>query len=149
MKIWVDADACPVGIKEILYKAAERTKLKLILVANKNMRIPRSKYIEFQLVSHGLDIADNEISTKVEPGDIVITGDIPLAARIVEKNAIGINPRGEIYTADNIGERLSTRDFMDSLRSSGVETGGPSALTNKEKQLFANSLDQIITQLAK
>ena len=146
MKIWVDGDACPTVIKEILYKAAERTKLNVILVANRYIKIPKSKYIQFQVVPSGLDVADNEITKNVESGDLVITSDIPLAARIVEKGAIGLNPRGEIYTTGNINERLSTRDFMDILRSSGVETGGPSPISKRDKQLFSNSLDQIITK---
>lgn len=147
MKIWVDGDACPVVIKEILFKAAERTKLYLILVANRKIRIPKSQYIEFRIVPSGLDVADNEISQNVESGDLVITADIPLAAKIVEKGAFGLNPRGEMYSAENIRERLSTRDFMDTLRSSGIETGGPAALTKKDRQLFANSLDRAINKL--
>jgi len=149
MNIWVDGDACPAIIKEILYKAAERTKLPLILVANRTIKIPKSEYIRFQIVPAGLDVADNEIANKVEAGDIVITADIPLAARIVEKGAVGINPRGEIYTTDNISERLSTRNFMDMLRSSGVETGGPPAISKRGRQLFANALDQTISKLKK
>ena len=144
MRIWVDADACPVAIKEILYKAAERTKIQVTLVANRALRIPRSRYIDFLKVSSGLDMADNEISARVAAGDLVVTSDIPLAASIVEKGAVGINPRGELYSAENIREKLSARDFMDSLRSSGVETGGPPALSNKEKQAFANGLDRWI-----
>ena len=149
MKIWVDGDACPAVIKEILYKAAERTKVKVIVVANRNVTIPTSKHIRFQIVPSGLDVADNEIAKSVEPGDLVVTSDIPLAARIVEGGAVGLNPRGEVYTKDTISERLSTRDFMDMLRSAGVETGGPSALSTKDRQLFANSLDQIITKFKK
>ena len=149
MKIWVDADACPVVIKEILYKAAERTKLKLLLVANRKIRVPKSQYIESQIVPSGLDVADNEIVKNVESGDLVVTSDIPLAARIVEKGATGLNPRGEIYTTENISERLSARDFMDILRSSGIETGGPSAISKRDRQLFANSLDQTINKSKK
>ena len=147
MKIWVDADACPAVIKEILYKAAERTCTSLILVANRSIRIPKSKYIEFLKVDLGLDVADNKIADKIEPGDLVITADIPLASKIVEKGGLGINPRGEMYTPENIREILSNRDFMDVLRSSGVETGGPPPLTNRDKQAFANSLDQILAKL--
>lgn len=146
MKIWVDADACPVVIKEILYKAAERTKVQTILVANKRFRIPHSKFIEFRLVPAGADVADSLIHENVAVGDLVITGDIPLAAKIVAKKAVGLNPRGELYTAENIGERLSARDFMDDLRANGIETGGPSALTKKDKQQFANSLDREINK---
>ena len=146
MKIWVDADACPVVIKEILYKTAERTKLKIILVANRKIKVPKSQYIEFQIVPPGLDVADNEIEKNVEPGDLVVTSDIPLAARIVKKGATGLNPRGEIYTTENVSERLSARDFMDILRSSGIETGGPSAISKRDRQLFANSLDKTINK---
>jgi uncharacterized protein YaiI (UPF0178 family) len=146
MKIWVDADACPVVIKEILYKAAERTELQLILVANTFLRVPRSPFVRFIHVAKGPDRADNEIADNAEPEDIVITADIPLAARIVEKGGLALNPRGEVYTEDNIKERLSTRDFLENLRMNGVETGGPSALTAQDKQVFANKLDQILTQ---
>lgn len=146
MKIWVDADACPGVIKDILYKAAERARLQLILVANGHFRIPKSSFITFLHVRQGLDIADNEIVNKLESGDLVITSDIPLAARVVEKGGLALNPRGEVYTEENIQERLGTRNFLDSLRSSGVETGGPPALNSRDKQAFANSLDQIITK---
>ena len=146
MRIWVDADACPVVIKEVLYKAAQRTQIEMILVANRHIKVPRSTFIRAVLVGQGQDIADNEIAGKVESGDLVITADIPLAARIVEKGAIGLNPRGELYTEENIKERLSTRDFMDSLRSNGIETGGPSAMGASDKQTFANSLDRILTR---
>ncbi|MCI5136847.1 MAG: YaiI/YqxD family protein [Candidatus Electrothrix sp. AR1] len=145
MKIWVDADACPVVIKEILYKAAERTRLQLILVANTRFQAPKSSFITFIHVHQGPDVADDEIVKRANPEDLVITADIPLAARIVEKGGLALNPRGEIYTEENIKERLSTRDFLDSLRASGVETGGPSALNARDKQTFANSLDQILT----
>lgn len=146
MKIWVDADACPTVIKEILYKAAQRTKLNLIIVANRQFRIPKNQFIQFRKVSSGLDVADNEIAKNVESEDLVITSDIPLAAKIVGKGAFGLNPRGEIYTTENISERLSTRDFLDALRSSGVETGGPSAITKRDRQSFANSLDQMLNK---
>ena len=146
MKIWVDADACPIPIKEILYKTAERTQLHVILVANRKFRIPKSKYIQFRIVPAGLDGADNEIIKNVVSGDLVITSDIPLAAKIVEIGAFGINPRGEIYTTENVSERLSTRDFMDILRSSGVATGGPPPLSKRERLLFANSLDKTISK---
>ena len=146
MKIWVDADACPVIIKEILYKAAERTELQLILVANAFLRVPRSPFIRFIRVTKGPDKADNEIADNAGSEDLVITADIPLAARIVEQGGRALNPRGEVYTEDNIKERLSTRDFMESLRMNGVETSGPAALTAQDKQLFANKLDQLLTQ---
>lgn len=144
MKIWVDGDACPAVIKEILYRAAERTQLKLIVVANRKIKIPASPFIENRIVPQGLDGADDEIVRNVGLNDLVITSDIPLAARVIEKGGVGLNPRGEMYTADTIGERLSARDFMDMLRSSGVETGGPSVLSKKDRHVFANSLDTII-----
>ncbi len=146
MKIWVDADACPAVIKEVLYKAAKRVNIEMILVANRHIRVPRSAFIRAVQVGKGQDVADNEIAKKVTSGDLVITADIPLAARIVEKGAMGLNPRGELYTEENIKERLSTRDFMDNLRSSGIETGGPSAMGASDKQTFANSLDRILTK---
>ncbi|MEE4166890.1 MAG: YaiI/YqxD family protein [Desulfocapsaceae bacterium] len=146
MKIWVDADACPLVIKDILYKAAERTKLSLILVANKQIGIPKSNYITFIRVQSGPDVADNEIAKNIEPGDLVITGDIPLASKVVGKGATGLNPRGEVYTSETISERLSVRDFMDTLRSSGIETGGPPALTKRDRQSFANALDKILKE---
>ena len=146
MKIWVDADACPVVIKEVLFKAAERTRIQLILVANNHFRIPKSSFIKFLQVPHGLDVADNEIVKKLESGDLVVTADIPLAARVVQEGGFALNPRGEVYTEENVKERLSTRDFLDSLRSSGIETGGPSTLNSRDKQAFANSLDYIITK---
>ncbi len=144
MKIWVDADACPVVIKDILFKAAERTGAQLTLVANKPVRIPSSSYINFFQVSSGLDVADKEIVNRLKAGDLVITGDIPLAAEVVEKGGLALNPRGELYTTENINERLSTRDFMDKLRSNGIETGGPPALSKRDRQSFANHLDQLL-----
>ncbi|HKJ65422.1 MAG TPA: YaiI/YqxD family protein [Desulfopila sp.] len=146
MKIWVDADACPAVIKDIVYKAAVRTQLQVILVANSGLRIPKSRFIALLRVPPGPDEADNEIVKKVEVGDLVITGDIPLAARVVEKGGLALNPRGEIYSQENIAERLSTRDFLDALRSSGIETGGPSALSKRDRQVFANSLDRLLSQ---
>ena len=146
MKIWVDADACPAVIKDILYKAAERTGTILTLVANQFLRTPPSQYIYFVRVSAGLDVADNEIVQKMSAGDLVITADIPLAANVVEKGGYALNPRGEMYTADNIRDRLSMRDFMDTLRSSGIETGGPAALSKKDRQTFANRLDTFLHQ---
>ncbi len=146
MKIWVDADACPVVIKDILYKAAERTKLQLTLVANSSLRVPKSPFIHFIHVPQGPDKADDEIVEQVRPEDLVITADIPLAAQVVKKGGIALNPRGEVYTENNIQERLSTRDFLENLRLNGVETGGPPALTAQDKQVFANKLDQILTR---
>ena len=146
MKIWVDADACPGVIKDILFKAAERTGVQLTLVANHPMRIPRSSYIKFLKVGAGLDVADHEIVKNISAGDLVITADIPLAEEVVEKEAYALNPRGELYSADNIRERLNIRDFMDSLRASGIETGGPPALNQGDRQSFANHLDKILTR---
>lgn len=149
MKIWVDADACPVVIKEILYKAAMRTHTSLLLVANRKMKIPENRYVGFLQVPLGQDGADKRIVEEMDRGDLVITSDIPLAAKVVEKGGLGLNPRGEIYTAENIKERLSSRDFFDSLRASGIETGGPSSLTKRDRQNFANGLDQILTKYKK
>jgi uncharacterized protein YaiI (UPF0178 family) len=146
MKIWVDADACPTVIKEILFKAAERTALALTLVANHSIRIPPSPYISFMQVKSGFDVADDEIVRRVKPGDLVITGDIPLAAEIVEKKALALNPRGELYTESNIRSLLNMRDFMDTMRASGVQTGGPAALNQSDRQAFANQLDKILTR---
>ncbi|MCK5189052.1 MAG: YaiI/YqxD family protein [Methylococcales bacterium] len=146
MKIWVDADACPVVIKEILFKAAERTKVLATFVANHSIRIPPSRYIQFMQVSSGFDVADNEIVKRVEEGDLVITGDIPLAAEVIEKGGNALNPRGELYSVDNIKAILNMRDFMDTLRSSGIDTGGPSALSQSERQAFANHLDKLLAK---
>lgn len=146
MHIWVDADACPAAIKDILFRAARRTSLPLTLVANHGMRIPPSPRISFVLVAAGSDVADNEIVKRLTAGDLVITADIPLAAEVVAKGATALDPRGELYTEENVRARLNVRDFMESLRSSGVETGGPAALTPKDRQNFANQLDTILQQ---
>jgi uncharacterized protein YaiI (UPF0178 family) len=146
MKIWIDADACPVVIKEILYRAAERVPMEVILVANQSLQIPKSRYIKFIQVSQGFDVADNEIVKRLDVGDLVITSDIPLAADVIEKGGIALSPRGELHTTDNIRARLSMRDFMETLRSSGVDTGGPSALNQSDRKAFANHLDKIISQ---
>ena len=148
MHIWVDADACPVVIKEILFKAAQRAKVQMTLVANHTMRIPKSSYIDFLQVTQGFDIADNEIVKRLSSNDLVITADIPLAAEAIENGAIALNPRGELYTTENIRARLNMRDFMDSLRSSGVDTGGPPPLNQKDRQAFANNLDRLLTRYA-
>ncbi|WP_371379486.1 YaiI/YqxD family protein [Thalassotalea aquiviva] len=147
MQIWVDADACPNPIKEIIFRAADRTQTLTTLVANHSLRTPPSKYIRFVQVQNGFDVADNEIVKRVNPGDLVITQDIPLAAEIIALNAIALNPRGERYTKANIGARLNMRDFMDTLRASGVQTGGPASLSAADKQAFANQLDQILAQI--
>jgi uncharacterized protein YaiI (UPF0178 family) len=144
MKIWVDADACPVVIKEILFKAADRTQIPTTLVANHNVRIPPSRYISFMQVSAGFDVADDEIVKRVETGDLVITSDIPLADEVITKKALALSPRGELYTASNIKSRLNIRDFMDTMRASGVNTGGPPALSQSDRQAFANHLDSIL-----
>ncbi len=146
MKIWVDADACPVVMKEILFKAADRTGMLLTLVANRPVRIPRSPCITFVQVSAGFDVADNEIVKRVTAGDLVITGDIPLAAEVVEKGGFVIDFRGELYAEDNIKERLAMRDFMETLRVSGIETGGPAPLGKADRQAFANQLDRLLVK---
>ncbi|MEE8343257.1 MAG: YaiI/YqxD family protein [Gammaproteobacteria bacterium] len=148
MKIWVDADACPVVIKDILFRAAERTGAQLTLVANQPVRIPPSRCITFIQVASGFDVADNEIVKRLSAGDLVITGDIPLAAEVIEKGGYALNPRGELYSADNIKERLTMRDFMDTLRSSGIDTGGPPALSQSDRKSFANHLDKLLTKHA-
>ena len=146
MKIWVDADACPKVIKDILFRVAERTKISVILVANQRLHLPHSEYIEMMQVGAGPDVADDEIALQCAAEDLVITADIPLAARVVKKGAIALDPRGSIYDSNNIGEILNMRDFMDSLRGSGVETGGPKSFGQKERQNFANALDKFIAQ---
>ena len=149
MKIWVDADACPVVIKEILFRAAERTGVKVTLVANQPIRVPASRHIEFVQVSPGFDVADNEIVKRAGSGDLVITADIPLAAEVMENGVHALNPRGELYSTETIRQRLNMRDFMDTLRASGIHTGGPPALTKSDRQSFANRLDQMLTKYAK
>ena len=148
MQIWVDADACPKVIKEILFRAAERRQIQLTLVANKLLYCPPSKVIRAMQVPAGFDVADNRIAELVETGDLVITADIPLAAEVIAKGGHVLNPRGELYTKDSIRERLAMRDFMDVLRSSGVETGGPAALGQKDRQAFANQLDRFLARHA-
>ena len=146
MKIWVDADACPNPIKEILFRAAERSGLALVLVANHEVRIKPSRHISFLRVSAGFDVADNEIVQRLAAGDLVITNDIPLAAEIIDKQALALSPRGELFTADNIKARLSMRDLMESLRSSGIDTGGQAPLNHGDRKAFADQLDRIITR---
>ncbi len=146
MTIWVDADACPNAIKDILFRAAERARVPLLLVANQWLRTPPSPWIRAIQVPSGLDVADTEIVQRCEPDDLVVTADIPLAARVVEKGAAVIDPRGERYTADTIGQRLSMRNFMDELRGAGVVTGGPPPLGPRERQAFANQLDRWLAQ---
>jgi len=148
MKIWVDADACPVVIKEILFRAAERTGVQLTLVANQSVRVPPAPNIKMLQVASGFDVADNEIVRLSATGDLVITSDIPLAAEVIEKGGYALSPRGEMYTTDNIKARLTMRDFMDSLRSSGIDTGGPPALNQGDRQAFANYLDRFLAKHA-
>jgi len=146
MKIWVDADACPVVIKEILFKAAARTGILLTFVANQFLRLPPSPNIKMLKVTSGFDVADNEIVKRLDAGDLVITSDIPLAAEVIEKGGHALSPRGELYTTDNIRARLNIRDFMDTMRSSGINTGGPPALNQRDRQSFANHLDKLLTR---
>ncbi len=146
MTIWVDADACPGVIKEILVRAAERTRTATVFIANRNTSLPNSRYLKSVTVSAGFDVADNEIVRRAEAGDIVITSDIPLAAEVIAKGAQVISHRGELYTKDSIRARLSMRDFMESLRSSGVQTGGPPALELRDRKSFADCLDKLLAQ---
>jgi len=146
MNIWVDADACPVIIKEILFKAADRTGVPLTLVANQPVHVPPSPNIRMVQVASGFDVADNEIVKRAGAGDLVITSDIPLASEVIEKGAHALNPRGEMYTPENIKARLNMRDFMDTMRASGVHTGGPSAFSQSERNAFANQLDRFLTK---
>ncbi|GLR27536.1 YaiI/YqxD family protein [Limnobacter litoralis] len=146
MHIWVDADACPVVIKEILFRAADRASVHVTLVANQFLRIPPSPYIRFVQVQAGFDVADHEIVKRAQPGDLVITADIPLASDAVDKGAMALNPRGELYSAENIKALLTMRDFMDTLRSSGIETGGPAAFSQSDRKNFAGQLDRLINR---
>ena len=146
MKIWVDADACPNVIKEILFRAAERRQIPMTLVANQLIRTPPSRFITALQVPAGFDMADEKIARHLQPGDLVITADIPLAAAVIERGGHALDPRGDFYTPDNIRERLTMRNFMDQLRSSGVDTGGPSRLTQSDRQAFANQLDRFLTR---
>ncbi len=149
MDIWVDADACPVVIKEILFRAAERTEVPVTLVANQPMRVPGSRFITALQVSSGFDVADDEIVKRTAAGDLVITSDIPLAAEVIDKGATALSPRGELYTRENIKGRLNMRDFLDTMRSSGMDTGGPPALSQTDRQQFANHLDRILARAQK
>lgn len=148
MKIWVDADACPLVIKEILFRAADRTRSPMTLVANQAIPIPPSPYIQSIQVAAGFDVADNEIVKRLQAGDLVITGDIPLAAEVIEKGGFALNPRGELYSADNIRSRLNMRDFMETLRASGINTGGPPPLSQSDRKSFADNLDRFLSQHA-
>lgn len=141
MRIWVDADACPRVIKEILFRAAERVGVCTTLVANQPIAVPPSRFVRTLQVGAGFDVADNAIVARLQAGDLVVTADIPLAAEVIAKGGHALNPRGEIYTKDNVRERLNLRDFMETLRSSGVRTGGPAVLDARDRQAFANALD--------
>lgn len=146
MHVWVDADACPVAIKEILFRVAERVKLPLTLVANRLLRVPPSKHIRALRVPMGFDVADRHIVQVTVAGDLVITADIPLAALLVEKSVFVLNPRGELYSADNIRERLAMRDLMEALRGAGVDTAGPAALSQADRQAFARQIDRLLAR---
>ena len=142
MEIWVDADACPAVIKDILYRVAERTQIQVTLVANQLLRVPGSKFIRSVQVPSGADVADAEIVARMDAGDLVVTGDIPLAAQVLEKGGYALNPRGDFYTKDTIAQQLTMRAFMEELRSGGVDTGGPAAFSQSDRQQFANALDR-------
>ncbi|KXJ56212.1 YaiI/YqxD family protein [Neptuniibacter pectenicola] len=146
MHIWVDADACPKVIKEILFRAAERKNVSMTLVANQYMATPPSPLINAVQVPQGFDVADNHIVAKLEEGDLVVTQDIPLASEVIDKKGVAINPRGELYTPENIKQRLSMRDFMETLRNSGVDTGGPNTFNQSDRQAFANQLDRFLAK---
>lgn len=146
MHIWVDADACPLVVKEILFRAAARMRIPLTLVANQPLRIPPSPWIKAIQVPAGFDVADNKIARQMQPGDLVITADIPLAAEVIQKGGHALNPRGEFYTKENIRERLNMRNFLDELRSSGVNTGGPLSFSQGDRQSFANQLDRFLSR---
>ncbi|GAB2879301.1 YaiI/YqxD family protein [Uliginosibacterium flavum] len=146
-RLWVDADASPVVVKEIIFRAATRKQMETILVANQMLRVPASPHIRAVQVPAGFDVADNYIVAQVRVGDLVVTADIPLAAAVIERGASALNPRGELYTVANIRESLSMRDFMESLRSSGVQTGGPAAFSQADRQAFANQLDRLLARI--
>jgi uncharacterized protein YaiI (UPF0178 family) len=149
MHIWVDADACPLAIKQILFRAAERAQIPLTLVANKPLGVPRSRFIRSLQVERGFDVADNEIAKRLAPGDLVITADVPLAADVIAKGGHALNPRGELYTPDNIRERLGIRDLLEKLRETGVHTTGPAPLDQTDRKRFADQLDRFLTRQAR
>ncbi|HZF15313.1 MAG TPA: YaiI/YqxD family protein [Steroidobacteraceae bacterium] len=146
MQIWVDADACPNPIKDILFRAADRTRVRTTLVANKPVRVAASAFLRFLQVDAGFDAADRKIVELLQPGDLVITADLPLAAAAIEKGGVALNPRGELYTAENVRERLSMRNFMDEMRGGGLVTGGPPPLDARDRQAFANQLDRLLAR---
>jgi uncharacterized protein YaiI (UPF0178 family) len=145
-QIWVDADACPKVIKEILYRAADRVSVPVVLVANQPLQLPGSRNIRSVQVVAGFDVADNYIVQHAQAGELVITADIPLAAEVVDKGCLALNPRGELYTEENIRQRLNMRDFMDTLRSSGIDTGGQASFSQADRQAFANQLDRLLVK---
>jgi uncharacterized protein len=142
MHIWVDGDACPVVIKDILFRAADRTATPLTLVANKLLRVPPSANIRSIQVARGFDVADDHIAGEMKPGDLVVTADIPLASQVIDRGGVALNPRGTIYTAENVKEHLAMRNFMEQMRSEGMEAGGPAPFNNSDRQAFANQLDR-------
>jgi uncharacterized protein YaiI (UPF0178 family) len=149
MHIWVDADACPLAIKQILFRAAERSQIPLTLVANKPLAVPRSRFLRSLQVERGFDVADNEIAKRLAPGDLVVTADVPLAADVIAKGGHALNPRGELYTPDNIRERLGMRDLLEKLRETGVQTAGPPPLDQADRKRFADQLDRFLTRQAR
>lgn len=146
MIVWVDADACPAPIKEIVFRAAERTQIETVVVANHAVRVPRSRHVRALQVASGFDVADARILEGLARGDLVITADVPLAARVVAAGAIALNPRGTLYTANNVGDHLASRNLMSELRSAGAVTGGPASLSKPDLQKFANELDKLLTR---
>lgn len=144
MQIWVDGDACPVEIKELLFRAAIRVKMQLTVVANQSLRIPKSEFLSLRVVTSGANIADKQIVEEMAPGDLVVTADIPLAAHVVQKGGIAIDPRGQRFTEENIGERITMRNLIDELRGNDLITGGPAPFGPKDKQAFANQLDRLL-----
>jgi uncharacterized protein YaiI (UPF0178 family) len=146
MRIWVDADACPAVVKDMLYRAADRVKVDVVLVANRALRTPPSPYIRSVQVGQGFDVADRHIAEAVAPGDLVVTADIPLAAAVVERDAFALDPRGAFYSRENVRELLDLRNFMETMRSSGLVTGGPPAYGHADRQAFANRLDRFLVQ---
>ena len=149
MKIWVDADACPVAIREILFRASARIGIEVTLIANQQVSIPKSRHIKMLLVPPGFDVADEEIVKRMAPGDLVVTSDIPLAADAIEKGGFVLSPRGERFTKENIGARLNMRDFLETMRASGAVTGGPPALSQSDRKAFADELDKLLSKQAR
>ena len=149
MPIWVDADACPVAVKEILFRAADRTQVPLTLVANRLLQVPPSPWIKALQVEHGFDVADDEIVKRVEPGDLVVTSDIPLAAAVLERGGQALSPRGDPFSSETIAAQLTMRDFMDTMRSSGIQTGGPPSFSHANRKAFAGQLDRWLARAAR